>query len=256
MLACAVLDRLAGAVGDSVDIHFLDEKDQSTLLRIPFVKARGETCRLGHFPPFSVWIEAKPLDQDIGYIAFNAFLNPIRLMPVYNQAMMSFMNAKGLVIDLRGNLGGMGDMVMGMAGWLVSTKNQYLGSSKTRDAELRFILFPRPVTYAGPVAVLVDGLSVCGSEIMAQGLRDIGRARLFGTRTYGAAMASVFERLPNGDGFQYAFADYTSRNGEVLEKKGLRPDVEVQITREAILAGKDPVLEAAVQWIHHLETNR
>jgi len=249
MLALAVLDRLAGAVGDSVDIRFLDGNDRPVLRRFHLARTRGEKYRLGHLPPFSVWIEVDTLKYTIGYIAFNAFLNPVRIMPAYNQAMMSFMNAKGIIIDLRGNAGGMGDMVMGMAGWLVSARNQHLGTSRTRDAELRFVIFPRPATYAGPVAVLVDGLSVCGAEIFAQGLRDLGRARLFGTRTYGAAMASAIEKLPNGDGFLYAFANYTSRNGDVLEKNGLRPDVEVPITRKALLKGKDPVVEAAVRWI-------
>jgi carboxyl-terminal processing protease len=62
-------------------------------------------------------------------------------------------------------------------------------------------------------------------------------------------LPSIIERLPNGDGFQYAFANYVSESGAALEGNGVEPDVEVIPTREALLAGRDPALEAAVEWI-------
>jgi carboxyl-terminal processing protease len=59
----------------------------------------------------------------------------------------------------------------------------------------------------------------------------------------------MVERLPNGDGFQYAFASYISRNGVELEGEGVKPDVEIRPTREALLEGRDPAIEAALDWI-------
>jgi carboxyl-terminal processing protease len=84
---------------------------------------------------------------------------------------------------------------------------------------------------------------------MAEGLKDLGRAHIFGTRTAAAALPSVFEKLPNGDGFQYAIANYISEGGKPLEGLGVTPDVETPVTREALLAGKDPARDAAVAWI-------
>jgi carboxyl-terminal processing protease len=84
---------------------------------------------------------------------------------------------------------------------------------------------------------------------MAEGLKDLGRARIFGTRTAAAALPSLFEKLPNGDGFQYAIANYVSEGGQPLEGLGVTPDVEASVTRQALLAGKDPALDAAVEWI-------
>jgi C-terminal processing protease CtpA/Prc len=55
--------------------------------------------------------------------------------------------------------------------------------------------------------------------------------------------------LPNGDAFQYAFANYVSVGGKALEGNGVVPDVKVPLTREALLAGQDPVIDAAVRWI-------
>jgi carboxyl-terminal processing protease len=163
--------------------------------------------------------------------------------------MKEFMEAEGLVIDLRGNPGGILAMGMGMAGWLIDEKNLYLGTMYTRSEELKMIVSPRPETYDGPVAILVDGLSGSCSEIFAGGLQDLGRARVFGSRTVGGVLPSAIEKLPNGDGFQYAFANYVSEGGEVLEGRGVIPDEAVTPTRQALLAGRDEVLEAAIAWI-------
>jgi carboxyl-terminal processing protease len=119
-----------------------------------------------------------------------------------------------------------------------------------RDMNLNFILNPRLPGFTGPLAILVDGSSGSTSEIFAGGMQDLKRARIFGSRSMGAALPSVVEKLPNGDGFQYAVANYISQGGKTLEGYGVIPDEEVKLTREALLSGKDPVLEAALTWIH------
>ena len=140
-------------------------------------------------------------------------------------------------------------MAMGMAGWFLDKPDQLLGTLTMRDTILKFVVNPRAYTFSGPLAILVDGASASTSEILAGGLKDLGRARIFGTRTAAAALPSVFEMLPNGDGFQYAIANYISEGGKPLEALGVTPDVEAPLTREALLAGKDPALDAAIAWI-------
>lgn len=248
-LAGAVLGRLSGPVGEGVRATFLDGADRNVEKTLVLAEQRGEKIRIGYLPPIHVWIESRPIHETVGYVAFNMFVDPGRLMPAFNEAMESFMERDGLVIDLRGNPGGLPAMAMGMAGWLIAEKSQRLGTMITRETQVKLIVFPRPETYSGPVAVLVDGLSGSCSEILAGGLKDLGRAKIFGTRTAGAALPSMIEKLPNGDGFQYAFANYVSASGEVLEAVGVVPDVEVAPSREALLAGRDPVLDAAVAWI-------
>src|SRR5439155_10687832 len=130
-----------------------------------------------------------------------------------------------------GNPGGLGIMAIGMGNWFVNQPHQELGTMTMRDGELRFVLNPRPETFDGPVAILVDSCSASTSEILAGGLKDLGRARIFGTRTAAAALPSVIERLPNGDGFQYAIANYISEGGKALEGLGVEPDEEVKLTR-------------------------
>ena len=99
------------------------------------------------------------------------------------------------------------------------------------------------------MAILIDGHSASTSEIFAGGLQDLGRARIFGTRSAAAALPSAIERLPNGDGFQHAIANYISEGGRVLEGNGVIPDVVVELKREDLLRGVDAVLKAALTWI-------
>jgi carboxyl-terminal processing protease len=140
-------------------------------------------------------------------------------------------------------------MAMGIAGFFIDKSGQKLGEMKMREATLKFVIFPRAETYAGPLAILLDAGSASTTEILAQGMQDLGRARIFGTRSAGAALPSDIVRLPNGDGFQFAQASYTSEKGKVLEGSGVTPDEEVRQSQEALLAGHDLVIEAAEAWI-------
>jgi len=185
----------------------------------------------------------------VEYVGFNMFLDLVHLMANYGDAVSSCLKCEGLIIDLRGNPGGIGGMAMGMAGYLVDKPDQKLGTMQLRDTAIKFVINPRPEVFKGPVAILVDGSSASTSEIFAGGLKDLGRARIFGTRTAAAALPSIIEKLPNGDGFQYAVANYISEGGQALEANGVTPDVEVKLTRKSLLAGHDPVVDAAVDWI-------
>jgi carboxyl-terminal processing protease len=205
--------------------------------------------RFGNLPETRLYFESRALPDGAGYIRFNEFLDPASIMPQFEAALKSFRKAPGVMIDLRGNPGGIGIMAMGIAGFFIDKDGQRLGEMKTRDTTLKFVIFPRPETYAGPLAILVDEGSASTSEILAGGLQDLKRARIFGVRTAGAALPSDIVRLPNGDGFQYAQASYTSESGTVLEGAGVKPDVVVEQTREALLAGRDLVVEAADEWI-------
>jgi carboxyl-terminal processing protease len=175
-------------------------------------------------------------------------------MKRFNEAMESFMDADGLVIDLRGNTGGLGGMCLWMAGWLVGQKELSLGTVVMRDNELRLAVIPRATTYQGPVAVLIDGVSASAAEVLSSGLGGLGRARLFGTRTAGASLPAELERLPNGDVLMFPTSRHLTPDGEPVEGQGVTPDVEVPLTREALLEGRDPALEAALSWIRDLPT--
>lgn len=248
-LSRAILGRLNGAAGKPVEVEFLDGSGRAVTLTIDRAMPRGALVKLGTFPPFYFWQESKRVRPDIAYIRFNAFFNPDNLVKGFADAVKGCGDCSGFVIDLRGNPGGIGALAMGIGGWFVDQSGLQLGTMLTKDAKLNFVLFPRPEPFRGPLAVLVDGCSASTSEIFAGGMKDLHRARIFGTRTAAAALPSTFETLPNGDGFQYAIANYISAGGQPLEGIGVTPDEEVKLTRRALLDGRDPVLEAALRWI-------
>ncbi|MEQ1886235.1 MAG: S41 family peptidase [Bryobacteraceae bacterium] len=247
----ALLSQMRGPTGKRRRFEFRPSTDESAppvTKEIALLPPKGNATTFGNLPTQYVWFESRMIGN-IGIISFNAFLDLVRVMGQFGSVVQGCSQCDGLIIDLRGNPGGIGGMAMGMAGWLVEKQNLRLGTMYMRGATLGFVINPRADAYLGPLAILVDGTSASTSEIFAGGLKDIGRARIFGTRTAAAALPSVFMRLSNGDGFQYAIANYISQGGSALERNGVTPDQEVRLTRDGLLAGRDAVVEAALDWI-------
>jgi carboxyl-terminal processing protease len=251
-LVHSVAGRLRGDVANPVRVDFLDGANHPVTRKLERVPPRGQTAQLGNLPPLPFWVETRKLTPDIGYLRFNMFFEPETLMQSVSKILKDCAACRGFVIDLRGNPGGIGGLATGLAGWFIDRKGAELGTMILRSGQIRFAVFGRPEVFTGPLAVLVDGCSASTAEIFAEGMKDAGRARIFGSRTAGAALPSMIERLPNGDGFQYAVANYISKGGKALEGTGVVPDEEIKLTRRALLDGKDPVLERAMAWI---ETN-
>jgi carboxyl-terminal processing protease len=120
---------------------------------------------------------------------------------------------------------------------------------KMRSSELKFAFFPQENRYAGPVAVLIDGMSASTSEIFSGGVQEIGRAVIVGERSAGAALPSHIQKLPTGALFQFAVADFKTPKGVLIEGRGVIPDIEARYDRASLLAGRDAQLEAAVKQI-------
>ena len=248
-LVHAVGARLGGEVGTQVKVEFRDGDSRRVERKLDRVMPRGVPAHIGNLPPMHFWVEGWKVRPDVGYLRFNLFFEPDALMSAVGKIMKECDGCRGFVIDLRGNPGGIGGLAMGLAGWFMDHGGTELGAMYLRNGKIRFAVFARPNPFRGPLAILVDGCSGSTSEIFAGGMQDLKRARIFGTRTAGAALPSMFERLPNGDGFQYAIANYISEGGKPLEGNGVTPDEEVKLTRRALLDGRDPVLERAVAWI-------
>lgn len=246
--------RLRGPVGRTLSLEFLDGSDRTVERTLTLRQAEGTRVKFGHMPVHYVRFESRQIEPDIGYITFSSWFDPVNVMKSLRDSVASFARAKGVILDLRGNPGGIGAMAPGAAGLFIDEKNRFLGTMKTRQTELRFVVNPQVIQYSGPLALLIDERSASTTEIFASGMQDLNRARIFGSTSAGAALPSTFERLPNGDGFQYAFADYTTAQGTMLEGHGVIPDEPVRHTRSALLEGRDLVLEAAIRWIDQQQT--
>jgi len=131
-----------------------------------------------------------------------------------------------------------------------------VGSMITRTQTMKFTMNPRRVNtanqrvepYGGPVALVVDALSVSTSEIFAGGLQDLSRVRVFGEQTAGQALPAVAGRLPNGDILYHAIANFVGPSGRSMEGAGVIPDEQIVPERSALLDGRDPAVDQAVNW--------
>lgn len=270
---------LDGAEGETKSIRFRNQNDQPVDLELTLLPIPGDVVRFGGLPALharltSRWIAAEELataelatteasgaaarpagdELSIGLIAFNIWMVPVAAP--FHQAIDTFREADGLIIDLRGNPGGIGALAMGLAGHFCDTPLS-LGTMRTRGGDLEFRANPRRTDvagervepYAGPVALLIDEMTGSTSEVFAGGLQCHGRVRVFGTRSAGAALPAQMSTLPNGDTLLHAIADFTTPDGTRLEGRGVVPDENVPLTRADLLADRDAPLLAALRWI-------
>jgi len=247
---------LSGPAGAAVATTFRDGTGRERVVSITREREPGTITKFGNLPPFPASLTFERVTHDgktIGIIAFNIWM-PI-LSREFDAAVDSLRGSDAIILDVRGNVGGVGGMSMGIAGHFLDSVRT-IGTMEQRGASLKFVANPRLVDtraqrvtpFAGPLALLVDELSVSTTEIFAGGLQALGRARVFGTQTSGQALPSVPERLPNGDILYHAIADFLSPTGKPLEGDGVRPDVTTPLTRRALLDGKDPAKDAALAW--------
>ena len=251
----ALLARINGAPETTVRISYLDEREQQHEVTVTRERLKGEMSqRLGNFPPQYTEFESKRLQSGVGYIRFNIFV--ISLMERIRGAIRGMADAPGIIIDLRGNPGGLGGMAPGIAG-VLNKEQASLGTMRTRSASpFKFAFSPQPNPYLGPVVILTDGGSASTSEIFAAGMQELGRAVVVGERTAGAALPSYFQKLPTGALFQFAIGDFKTPKGVLIEGHGVAPDVEVKLTRKSLLEGRDLQLDAAIEQIRKQSKGR
>jgi len=249
-----LLARIGGAPDTTVRVAYLDERDQPHEAIVTRERLKGEMSqRFGNFPPQYTEFEAMRVAGGIGYIRFNVFV--MILMERIKTAIRGMGGAPGVIIDLRGNPGGVGGMAFGIAGVLQKEQGS-LGTMRMRSGYQNFAINPQANPYLGPVVILTDGGSASTSEIFAGGMQELGRAVIVGERTAGAALPSIFQKLPTGALFQYAIADFRTPKGTLIEGRGVAPDLEVRLTRRALLEGRDPQLDAAIEQINKQSKQR
>jgi carboxyl-terminal processing protease len=253
--------QLTPAVGETVRIRLAgtgsSEHIERQLVAVPM---RGTVSKFGNLPPVAgiVRFSRQPVRQArggcVGTIAFNIWL-PV-LAPELQRAVDSVASCAGIVIDLRGNPGGVGAMVMGFGGYFVASPVS-LGTMRMRDLSLNYAINPRIVhlsggqsgPFKGPVAILVDAMSASTSEIFATGMQRLGRAKVFGQRSAGAALPALMHGLPSGDTFVHAVADFTDPSGGRIEGAGVTPDELVPLSQQDLTQNIDAPLDAAIKWI-------
>jgi carboxyl-terminal processing protease len=254
----AAVTHLRGPYESQVNVTFVDGGGAAVSKTIVRQAERGQAVTVGSLPTMFVRVTAVEKTTTGGHragvIGFNVWMAAVDRQ--FQQAVDRFRGDDGIVIDLRGNPGGLAAMVMGIAGHFTPNRDT-LGVMKTKETELHFNANPRLVNadgqrvepYAGPVAILVDGMTGSASECFAGGMQSLGRARVFGQTSMGQALPALFDKLPNGDVLIHAWGDFVTGTGVRIEGRGVVPDVPVALSRASLLAGRDATLDAALAWI-------
>lgn len=228
----AAAEKLDGPLDSSVEIEARDEAGETRTLVIPR-RPRA---------PLTLSFEFRRLSPARGYIRWNVFSGD--LSAKFRQAISELSDTSELVIDLRGNRGGAGQLAPALANMLIAGPGS-LGVMKFRGSEQ-----PQsyPGTgdraYAGRVFVLVDEWTGSTAEIFARGMQTNRGALVIGTQTAGAVLPSVVTPLPTGGVLQYVIANYEDAGGVALERRGVTPNVAIRYRRQDLIAGRDPWLEA------------
>jgi carboxyl-terminal processing protease len=158
----------------------------------------------------------------------------------------------GLVLDLRGNPGGVVDEAVRIADlWLDGGEVATTRGRREADAQ-RFEATPGGDTQL-PLVVLVDGGSASAAEILAGALQDRRRALVAGETTYGkGSVQSVFD-LPSGAGLRLTTARYATPSGRTIEGVGIAPDVPIPANAEG--ESGDAQLARAVALLGEAQRN-
>ena len=245
-------------IGTALELQVVDADGRTRALTLEGRPAPGRTVNAPMLPPmqldFSHARHALPSGDCVGEIAFSVWVVDVNALLA--DAMSELDQCRGVVLDLRGNPGGIMAVMMSVAGFFVEQPTT-LGTLRTRDATLHFRAQPRRVTsegvlvepMKGPVAILVDSQSMSTSEMFASGMQAVGRARVFGSPSPGMALPSRTVALPSGDVLMHAFAEYTDPHGRRIEGDGVLPDQVTPLDADRLLAGIDSTRLAAIEWI-------
>ena len=185
------------------------------------------------------YVEYTMLDGGIGYVAISQFMGDAA--DGFQQALDYFMahDARGMVIDLRNNPGGLLNVVNRIAdsvlpeGIIVYVQDRegkrtdYYSDEKMIDL---------------PLVVLVNDMSASASELFAASVQALGRGAVVGMTTYGKGIVQTVVPFPqDGAGMQLTTASYFDANGRSIHKVGVVPDVEVALDGDMVPVDPDPV---------------
>ena len=170
-------------------------------------------------------VKSSILDNNIGYIKIISFISGTTPNE-FIEALNNTQDADSLIIDLRGNTGGLLDNAVFIAdrfiddGTIVDIiyRNGYKNTIKAHNEGL-------PIDK--PIVILVNGASASASEILSGAMKDYHKATLVGNKTFGKGLVQKVVPLPNSTGLNVTIARYLTPNGTDINKLGIKPDIEI-----------------------------
>lgn len=156
--------------------------------------------------------------------------------------------ARAWVLDLRGNPGGSLEAMARVATNFIAQRP--VGLAVDRNGQSDPIVAPgRPAIPAFPYVVIVDRETSSGAELLAAAIKEYQIAPVVGVRTAGSVGLASPQPLSDGSAIQITIRRLVAPSGAVIDKQGVQPDVETDLTLDDLQRGDDPQLLRAVELL-------
>lgn len=229
-------DRIRGKENTLVEITVKRQNEEGT------AKVFSKKIRRGEIKIHTVF--SKELkNPNIGYIRLSSFISE-NAMPEMMNKINQLNDKKAMILDLRGNYGGLLTNAVDVADLFLEGGDIVSMVDNHQDKK---VFQANPGQWKDvPMVVLIDGGSASASEIVSGALKDHKRATLVGTRTFGKGLVQKINTLSDGSGVNITISKYFTPNGTDINKKGIDPDIEVLFTPDDFVHGRDPQLDKAI----------
>ena len=239
-LSAAILDRLFwGPVGASAEADFTDRRGER--VRATLTRRRQELPRR---------VTSRQLPHGMGYLEVTSFRPEIEQEVA--AALATQAGARGLILDLRRNGGGLVATVSRLAGHFLPAGTA-LGEFITRQGRtVEAVAESRAEQYHGPLVVLLSDRSASGAEVLAAALQESRRAYLIGTHSTTCGCLLGVGRtilLSDGGKLNISDTDFRTARGQRIEGRGLQPDRSVPLRLEDLAQDRDRPLEEAIAYL-------
>ena len=174
------------------------------------------------------------LVRGVGVLRLDAFSRGTARATAAAVRRLTRQGAAAIVLDLRGNPGGLLDQAVGVAS-LFLRPGASVVSLAGAHRPLRILYARGGHASTVPLAVLVDGGSASASEVVAGALKDHGRATIVGEATYGKSLVQEIVQLPSGAALKLTVARYLTPAGVDISRNGVEPDIRSRHALDAAI---------------------
>ncbi len=179
-------------------------------------------------------VSSKMMDNNVAYIKIDSFDNNVA--DSFKSQLTDLMkgNVNGIIIDLRSNGGGIVTEATDIADLFLEKDETILITKSKKDNEEKITKSKQePIVKNTPVVILVNEATASASEILAGALKDKYNATIVGKTTYGKGVIQSLYNLKDGSGLKITTDEYFTPNHNKIQKTGITPDVEVDLTKDA-----------------------